>query len=81
MKCADILKLFYFLLFLQGYLPGIFMIESMMDNVARSIGMDVEQFKQVNFYKKGDVSIIVRKENSNKFSYHYCSLIHLKDFP
>ena len=30
-----------------------------MDNVARTIGMDVEQFKEVNFYKKGDVSFIV----------------------
>ena len=30
-----------------------------MDNAARSIGMDVEEFKKVNFYKKGDISIIV----------------------
>ena len=42
-----------------GYLPAIFIIESLMDDVARNIGMDVEQFKQANLYKKGDVSYLV----------------------
>ena len=37
-----------------------------MDNVARTIGMDVEQFKQTNLYKKGDISYIVRREERER---------------
>lgn len=47
-------------IYLLGYLPGVFIIESIIDDVARSVGIDVEQFKQVNFYKKGDISHLVR---------------------
>lgn len=48
-----------------GYLPAIFIMESLMDDVARNIGMDVEQFKQANLYKKGDVSYLVSLNYSN----------------
>uniref|UniRef100_A0A1X7TMW0 Aldehyde oxidase/xanthine dehydrogenase a/b hammerhead domain-containing protein n=1 Tax=Amphimedon queenslandica TaxID=400682 RepID=A0A1X7TMW0_AMPQE len=41
-----------------GYLPGVFIIESLMDDVATKIGMDVEEFKHANFYKKGDISLL-----------------------
>ena len=30
-----------------------------MDDMARSLGMDVEQVKEANFYKKGDISYLV----------------------
>ena len=56
-----------------------------MDNVARTIGMDVEQFKQTNLYKKGDISYIVRREERERerervmsmHSLFYDSLVHL----
>uniref|UniRef100_A0A1X7T605 Aldehyde oxidase/xanthine dehydrogenase first molybdopterin binding domain-containing protein n=1 Tax=Amphimedon queenslandica TaxID=400682 RepID=A0A1X7T605_AMPQE len=43
-----------------GYLPGVFIIESLMDDVATKIGMDVEEFKHANFYKKGDISLLFK---------------------
>ena len=46
-----------------------------MDNVARTIGMDVEQFKQTNLYKKGDISFIVRKEERERESNEYSLFI------
>lgn len=30
-----------------------------MDNMARSLGLSVEQVKEANFYKKGDISYLV----------------------
>ena len=30
-----------------------------MDDMARSLGLDVEQVKEANFYKKGDISYLV----------------------
>ena len=53
MKCSNTL------IILLGRLPAIFIIESIMDNVARTIGMNVEKFKEANLYKKGDVSCLV----------------------
>ncbi|XP_019856500.1 PREDICTED: xanthine dehydrogenase/oxidase-like [Amphimedon queenslandica] len=41
-----------------GRLPAIFIIGSIMDNVARTIGMSVEKVKEANLYKKGDVSYV-----------------------
>ena len=45
-----------------GSLPGIFIIESIMDDMARSLGLDVEQVKEANFYKKGDISYLVSND-------------------
>ena len=42
-----------------GTLPGIFIAESMMDHVARSLQLDVEQVKRANFYQKDQVAIIL----------------------
>ena len=50
-----VIRLFLFV----GSLPGIFIIESIMDDMARSLGLDVEQVKEANFYKKGDISYLV----------------------
>lgn len=40
-----------------GTLPGIFIAESMMDHVARSLQLDVEQVKRANFYQKDQVRV------------------------
>ena len=39
-----------------GTLPAIFIAESMMDHVARSLQLDVEAVKRANFYQKDQVS-------------------------
>ena len=38
-----------------GTFPGIFIAESMMDHVARSLHLDVEAVKRANFYQKDQV--------------------------
>ena len=38
-----------------GTCPGIFIMESMIDHVARSLNMDVETVKKANLYQKGQV--------------------------
>ena len=52
-----------------------------MDDVARNIGMDVEQFKRANLYKKGDISYLVshrsREMNTINNVYFCYSHIHL----
>ena len=63
---AFVFKFYWQLSYSIGYLPAIFIIESIMDNVACTIGMDVEQFKQTNLYKKGDISYIVRREERER---------------
>ncbi len=40
---------------LAGTLPAIFIVESIMDHVARTLNMDIEVVKKMNFYKQGDV--------------------------
>lgn len=42
-----------------GFLPAVFIIESIMDKVANMIGLTVDEFKQTNFYNKGDKSYLV----------------------
>jgi len=39
-----------------GSCPGIFIMESMIDNVARSLGMDVENVKRANLHTQGQVT-------------------------
>ena len=39
-----------------GTLPAIFIAESMMDHVARSLQMDVEDVKKANLYQKDQVA-------------------------
>ena len=46
-----------------GYLPVVFMIESIMDHLALSLKMDPCALKELNLYKQGDVSYVV----SNSF--------------
>ena len=36
-------------------MPAIFMMESMMDHVAKALGMDTEAVKKMNLYKQGQV--------------------------
>ena len=38
-----------------GTLPGTFIMESMMDHVARSLQLDVETVKRANLYQKDQV--------------------------
>ena len=44
-----------------GYVPAIFFIESIMANIADSLGLDVEQVKRANLYQQGDISPTVSK--------------------
>lgn len=44
-----------------GYAPAIFFIESIMANIADSLGLDVEQVKRANLYQQGDISPTVSK--------------------
>ena len=53
------LMIYVFSLFL-GFVPGIFITESILDQVSRSLKMDVEQVKEANMYKPGDISYTVR---------------------
>ena len=39
-----------------GTLPGIFIMESMMDHIAHSLQLDVETVKRANLYQKDQVS-------------------------
>lgn len=39
-----------------GSLPAVFIIETIMDQVAKTLGMDVEAVKKMNFYKDGEVA-------------------------
>ena len=39
-----------------GTLPALFISESMMDHVARSLQLDVEAVKRANFYQKDQVT-------------------------
>lgn len=41
---------------IEGTLPGVFIMESMMDHVARSLGLDVETVKKANLYQKGQIT-------------------------
>jgi xanthine dehydrogenase/oxidase len=52
-----------------GFLPATFIIETIMDNVASSIGMDVNEFKEKNFYKKGDISYVAQPPNGLPLTY------------
>ena len=38
-----------------GSVPAIFIMESIMDHVARTLDMDVDTVKKMNLYKQGDV--------------------------
>lgn len=40
---------------LLGSLPAIFIMESIIDQVARTLGMDVDAVKKMNLYKDGQV--------------------------
>ena len=42
-----------------GTVNAIFIMESMMEHVARSLGLDVEQVKDNNLYKQGDTCYVV----------------------
>lgn len=42
-----------------GYLPAIFIMESMMDHLAKTLKLDPGDVKVANMYKQGDVSYIV----------------------
>ncbi len=46
----------YVCMYAIGTLPGIFIMESMIDHVARSQGLNVEGVKQANLYKQGMVT-------------------------
>ena len=39
------------------FLPGTFLIESVLDHVAHQVGREAEEVKSLNLYKKGDVSL------------------------
>ena len=39
------------------FLPGTFLIESVLDHVAHQVGREAEEVKSMNLYKKGDVSL------------------------
>ena len=39
----------------SGSLPAIFIMESMMDHVAKDLGMDADTFRKMNLYKQGQV--------------------------
>lgn len=39
-----------------GSLPAIFIMESIMDQVARTLDMDVDAVKKMNLYKDGQVA-------------------------
>lgn len=41
-----------------GTMPAIFMMESMMDHVAKVLGMDTEAVKKMNLYKQGQVCMV-----------------------
>eukprot|EP00731_Ephydatia_muelleri_P028954 Em0020g598a len=43
---------------ISGTLPGIFIMESLVDYVAKSLGLDVEQVKRVNLYQLGQTTPI-----------------------
>ena len=43
----------------SGTAPGIFIMESMIDHVARSLGMDVESVKRANLYTQGQVLLVL----------------------
>ena len=43
----------------SGYLPSIFIMESIMDHLAKSLNMEPGKLKETNMYKQGDVSYIV----------------------
>ncbi len=46
-------------LFYVGFLPVIFIIESIMDHLAMSLKMDPLAVKELNMYNKGDMSYVV----------------------
>ena len=39
-----------------GTVPGIYIMEAMMEHVANSLGLDVEIFKAANLYQQGQVN-------------------------
>ena len=41
-----------------GTLPAIFIMESIMDHVARTLGMDVDEVKKQNLYQQDQVFTI-----------------------
>ena len=43
----------------SGTAPGIFIMEAMIDHVARSLNMDVGVVKRANLYKQGQVTMHV----------------------
>ena len=57
-----------------GYLPAIFIIESIMEHLAASLKMKPYELKAANMYKKGDSSYIVSCGHYSFFSFNFsCS--------
>lgn len=54
-----------------GFVPGIFITESILDQVSRSLKMDVEQVKEANMYKPGDISYTA---DTNGLVLTYCNI-------
>ncbi len=44
---------------LEGFVPALFMIESVMHHLAESLQMDPDSLKLLNMYQQGDRSYIV----------------------
>ena len=55
-------------------MSAIFIMESIMDHVARSLGLDVEQVKKENLYKQGDISYNVSWWNNVDVAFHFYSV-------
>lgn len=49
----------------KGFTPAIFIIESAIDHLARSLKIDPEELKEMNMYRQGDISYVVRDYYSN----------------
>ena len=56
----------------KGTLPAIYIGESMIDHLARSLGMEVETVKRANLYKQGQVT-------PRGYTLKYCSISTLWD--
>jgi xanthine dehydrogenase/oxidase len=41
---------------IAGYLEGVYIIENCIEHVAHALGLPVDQVRERNFYKKGDVT-------------------------
>lgn len=51
----------------QGYLPVIFITESIVDHLARSLNMNPCHVKEMNMYNEKDISYVVSECNGHVF--------------